>query len=117
MRVKALSFPAVASLFAVAAAVSPPACAAYPEDNKIIEFTNHSSPGGGAGLFVLTCADLLNKTGIVKQKIQVQHRQRGGDEGICPGVQRRAAEGREIHGGKQIRAVLAGCNAKVSIFN
>ena len=64
---------ACVSLFAVVT----PLLAAYPEEGKIIEFINHSSPGGGAGLFVLTCGDLLNKTGIVKQKIQVTHRQGG----------------------------------------
>ncbi len=67
----------VFSLFAFSLAAAPAVQAAYPEPNKVIEFLHHSSPGGGAGLFVLTCADLLNKTGIVKTKIQVQTRQGG----------------------------------------
>ncbi|MBA4421929.1 MAG: hypothetical protein C0390_02365 [Syntrophus sp. (in: bacteria)] len=65
------------SLFAFTVMTAPAVQAAYPEPDKVIEFLHHSSPGGGAGLFVLTCADLLNKTGIVKTKIQVQTRQGG----------------------------------------
>jgi putative tricarboxylic transport membrane protein len=63
---------AISSMIAV-----PAACAAYPDEGKGIELLNHSSPGGGAGLFVLSVGDLLNKTGIVKPKIQVQHRSGG----------------------------------------
>ena len=79
MRKKGLFFPTVVifSLFVVTLAAAPLAQAAYPEPDKVIEFLHHSSPGGGAGLFVLTCAELLNKTGIVKNKIQVQTRQGG----------------------------------------
>jgi putative tricarboxylic transport membrane protein len=79
MRKKSLLFSTIVifSLFVIAAAFAPSAQAAYPEPDKVIEFLHHSSPGGGAGLFVLTCADLLNKTGIVKNKIQVQTRQGG----------------------------------------
>ena len=72
-----ISTVVVFSLFVIAAVFAPSAQAAYPEEGKVIEFLHHSSPGGGAGLFVLTCADLLNKTGIVKNKIQVQTRQGG----------------------------------------
>lgn len=67
----------VFSLIAMTLAVAPQARAAYPEPNKVIEFLHHSSPGGGAGLFVLTTGDILNKTGIVKAKIQTQTRQGG----------------------------------------
>ena len=67
----------VLSLFAFTLAIVPPAQAAYPEPDKVIEFLHHSSPGGGAGLFVLTTGDILNKTGIVKAKIQTQTRQGG----------------------------------------
>ncbi len=67
----------VLSLFAFTLAIAPAAQAAYPEQDKVIEFLHHSSPGGGAGLFVLTSGDLLNKTGIVKAKIQTQTRQGG----------------------------------------
>jgi len=79
MKKKGLFFSTVVffSLFVIAAVFAPSAQAAYPEEGKVIEFLHHSSPGGGAGLFVLTCADLLNKTGIVKNKIQVQTRQGG----------------------------------------
>lgn len=79
MKKKGLYFSIVVaiSLFAFALAIVPETQAAYPEPDKVIEFLHHSSPGGGAGLFVLTCADLLNKTGIVKSKIQVQTRQGG----------------------------------------
>ena len=79
MRKKGLFFSTVVifSMFVTTLAVVPAAQAAYPEPDKVIEFLHHSSPGGGAGLFVLTCADLLNKTGIVKNKIQVQTRQGG----------------------------------------
>ncbi|MFB3817916.1 MAG: Bug family tripartite tricarboxylate transporter substrate binding protein [Candidatus Methylomirabilales bacterium] len=67
----------VFSLLAVCLATGPQAQAAYPEPDKVIEFLHHSSPGGAAGLFVLTSGDILNKTGIVKAKIQTQTRQGG----------------------------------------
>ena len=72
-----VSIVVVFSLIAMTLAVAPQAWAAYPEPNKVIEFLHHSSPGGGAGLFVLTTGDILNKTGIVKAKIQTQTRQGG----------------------------------------
>lgn len=66
------------SLLAVGLATVPQAgAAAYPEPDKVIEFLHHSSPGGAAGLFVLTSGDILNKAGIVKAKIQTQTRQGG----------------------------------------
>jgi putative tricarboxylic transport membrane protein len=65
----------IAFLSAVAAA--PLAEAAYPEEGKVVEWLHHSSPGGAAGLFMLSTADILNKAGIVKPKIQVQTRQGG----------------------------------------
>jgi putative tricarboxylic transport membrane protein len=80
MKMKAvfLSAVMVSSLFVSGAVVAPSArAAAYPEDNKIIEFVNHSSAGSGAALYMLTCGDILNRTGIVKAKIQVVHRQGG----------------------------------------
>lgn len=79
MKKKSLFFSAVVifSLFAFSPATVPQVEAAYPEPGKVIEFLHHSSPGGGAALFVMTCADILNKTGIVKPKIQVQTRQGG----------------------------------------
>lgn len=71
------SIVCVFSLFTFALAIAPAAQAAYPEPGKVIELMHHSSPGGGAGLFVLTCGELLNKTGIVKNKIQVTTHQGG----------------------------------------
>ncbi|HSC71223.1 MAG TPA: tripartite tricarboxylate transporter substrate-binding protein, partial [Candidatus Methylomirabilis sp.] len=65
------------SPLAVGLATVPQAEAAYPEPDKVIEFLHHSSPGGAAGLFVLTSGDILNKAGIVKAKIQTQTRQGG----------------------------------------
>jgi putative tricarboxylic transport membrane protein len=65
------------SLFAFTLAIAPAARAAYPEEGKVIEFLHHASPGGAAGLFMLASGDILNKTGIVKAKIQVQTRQGG----------------------------------------
>ena len=64
-------------LIAFTLAIAPAAQAAYPEPDKVIEFMHHSAPGGGPSLFVLTTADILNKTGIVKAKIQTQSRQGG----------------------------------------
>lgn len=79
MKKKGLYFSIVVafSLFAFALAIVPETQAAYPEPDKVIEFLHHSSPGGGAGLFVLTSGDVLNKAGIVKAKIQTQTRQGG----------------------------------------
>jgi putative tricarboxylic transport membrane protein len=65
------------ALLAIGLAAAPRAEAAYPEPNQVIEFLHHSSPGGAAGLFVLTSGDILNKTGLVKAKIQTQTRQGG----------------------------------------
>lgn len=79
MRTRAMTcmFGVLAVLLAVGLAEIPTASAAYPEADKVIEFLHHSSPGGAAGLFVLTTGDILNKTGIVKAKIQTQTRQGG----------------------------------------
>jgi putative tricarboxylic transport membrane protein len=71
------SIVVVLSLLAFTLAIAPAALAAYPEEGKVIEFLHHSSPGGAAGLFVLSSGDILNKTGIVKAKIQTQTRQGG----------------------------------------
>ncbi|MHB9096417.1 MAG: tripartite tricarboxylate transporter substrate binding protein [Syntrophales bacterium] len=71
------SIVCVFSLIAFTVAIASAAQAAYPEPDKVIEFLHHSSPGGAAGLFVLTTGDILNKTGIVKAKIQTQTRQGG----------------------------------------
>jgi putative tricarboxylic transport membrane protein len=78
-KVRFLFFPLIVvfSLFVLSPAFIPSARAEYPEQDKVIEWLHHSSPGGAAGLFMLTTADILNKTGIVKPKIQVQTRQGG----------------------------------------
>ena len=68
---------ALLSLVAVGLATVSRTEAAYPEPNQVIEFLHHSSPGGAAGLFVLSSGDILNKAGIVKAKIQTQTRQGG----------------------------------------
>lgn len=62
-------------LFLVVLALAAPVNAEYPE--KPIEFVLHSAPGGGMDLFTRTVAHILEKSGIVKQKIQVSNR-RGG---------------------------------------
>ncbi|MBA4421944.1 MAG: hypothetical protein C0390_02440 [Syntrophus sp. (in: bacteria)] len=49
--------------------------AAYPE--KTIEFVVHSPAGGGSDLFSRAVASILEKEGIVKQKIQVVNRDGG----------------------------------------
>jgi putative tricarboxylic transport membrane protein len=72
-----VSIIAVLSLLAIPWVIAPQAQAAYPEPDKIIEFFHHSSAGSGADLFVRTCADILNRQGIVKNKIQVQIRPGG----------------------------------------
>ena len=62
----------VASLVAVAAApCANAAAAAFPEDKKVIEFVVHMPTGSGAGLFMLTAGELMNRNGIIKAKIQV----------------------------------------------
>ena len=62
-------FLAIASLASLANAE-------YPE--KTIEFVIHSAPGGGMDTFTRTAAHILEKTGIVNQKIQVTNRRGGG---------------------------------------
>jgi len=79
MKKKGLFFPilVVFLLLILSPILTPSVRAEYPEPGKVIEWLHHSSPGGGAGLFVLTTGDTLNKTGIVKTKIQTQTRQGG----------------------------------------
>jgi putative tricarboxylic transport membrane protein len=72
-----LSVLAVFFLLSVGLATTAQAGAAYPDPKQVIEFLHHSSPGGAAGLFVLSTGDILNKTGLVKAKIQTQTRQGG----------------------------------------
>ncbi len=67
----------VLSLFTFTLCATPSVQAAYPEPNKVIEFLHHSSAGGGVALFLFSTENILNKTGIVKTKIQVQSRPGG----------------------------------------
>lgn len=67
----------VATIFFLAiSSLAPPANAEYPE--KPIEFVIHSAPGGGMDTFTRTAAHILEKTGIVNQKIRVTNRRGGG---------------------------------------
>ena len=70
------SICALFSVFCViAATIVPAAMAEYPD--KPLEFVVHSSPSGGSDLFTRTVAHILEKEGLVKQKINVVNR-RGG---------------------------------------
>ena len=62
--------------FLIVLALTPQAIAAYPE--KPIEFVIHSAPGGGMDRFTRTAAHILEKSGIVNQKIRVTNRRGGG---------------------------------------
>jgi putative tricarboxylic transport membrane protein len=64
-------------LFVFGLASAPQAQASYPEQDKIIDFYHHAAPGTAPDLFLRTIADILNRKGIVKPKIQVQTRQGG----------------------------------------
>jgi len=59
----------------IAAMVAVEAKAAYPD--KTIEFVVHSQAGGGSDIFSRAVASILEKEGIVKQKIQVVNRSGG----------------------------------------
>lgn len=74
-RKKSLCSFVLIMLFAGLALV-PGVRAGYPE--KPIEFVVHSSPGGGSDLFTRTVAHILEKEGLVKQKINVVNRRGGG---------------------------------------
>ncbi|MBW2148016.1 MAG: tripartite tricarboxylate transporter substrate binding protein [Deltaproteobacteria bacterium] len=76
MRKKALFYSVALICLVSAAALVPQAKAAYPE--KPIEMVVHSSPGGGSDLFTRTVAHILEKEGLVKQKIRVVNRRGGG---------------------------------------
>ena len=64
----------------VTMAFVPKARAAYPE--KPMEFATHGGVGGGSDLYARTVAQLLEKEGIVKQKIRVVNRT-GGSGTTC----------------------------------
>ena len=58
----------------------PQANAEYPD--KPIEFTTHGGTGGGSDIFARTTAQILEKEGIVKQKIRITNRT-GGSGTTC----------------------------------
>lgn len=70
----------VVTLCFVTMAFAPQAKAEYPD--KPIEFATHGGAGGGSDLFARTVAQLLEKEGIVKQKIRVTNRT-GGSGTTC----------------------------------
>lgn len=61
--------------FVVTAMITADARAEYPD--KPIEFVVHSSAGGGSDMFSRTIAHILEKEGLVKQKINVNNRTGG----------------------------------------
>ncbi|MDI7258884.1 MAG: tripartite tricarboxylate transporter substrate binding protein [Thermodesulfobacteriota bacterium] len=76
MKSKALFyFVTLIFMVIVAVALVPEARAAYPE--KPIEIVVHSAPGGGSDLFARVVALILEKEGIVKQKMNVVNRTGG----------------------------------------
>lgn len=75
MRRKIFVFSLVAVFSLLAAMVAAEARAAYPD--QPIEFVVHSSAGGGSDMFSRTIAHILEKEGIVKQKINVNNRSGG----------------------------------------
>ncbi len=76
MRKKALFYSSILVFIFVALLIAPVAKAEYPE--KPIEIVVHSAPGGGSDLFARQIAAILEKEGIVKQKIQVVNHTGGG---------------------------------------
>lgn len=75
MRRKIFVFSLVAVFSVLAAMLAAEARAAYPE--QPIEFVVHSSAGGGSDLFSRTIGHILEKEGMVKQKINVNNRTGG----------------------------------------
>ncbi len=73
---KACVYAAMLALLFLTLVPVPAAVAAYPE--KPIEIVVHSGPGGGSDLFARQVANILEREGIVKQKIQVVNRTGGG---------------------------------------
>lgn len=76
MKTKALFYSTAMLFLASMVAFLPVANGAYPE--KPVEIVVHSSPGGGSDLFARAVGLILEKEGIVKQKIQVVNRTGGG---------------------------------------
>lgn len=77
---KLCNYLAVLILCAVSVAFVPEAYAEYPD--KPIEFATHGGAGGGSDMYARTVAQILEKEGIVKQKIRVTNRT-GGSGTVC----------------------------------
>ena len=80
MRNRLLAYLVVAILCSFTGAFAPQANAAYPD--KPIEFVTHGGAGGGSDIFIRTMGAILEKEGIVKQKIRVVNRT-GGSGTAC----------------------------------
>ncbi len=80
MKSKLFTFLVAMILGCTAGIFLPEGHAAYPE--KPVEFATHSSPGGGSDMFIRAMAMLLEKEGIVKQKMRVVNRT-GGSGTAC----------------------------------
>ncbi|MDI6809558.1 MAG: tripartite tricarboxylate transporter substrate binding protein [Candidatus Eisenbacteria bacterium] len=76
MRRKIFIYSLAVVFCVIAVLMTVDAKAAYPE--KTIEFVVHAPAGGGSDLFSRTLASILEKEGLVKQKIQVVNREGGG---------------------------------------
>jgi putative tricarboxylic transport membrane protein len=78
MKTKALICSSIVIPVLCAVAAAPCASAAtFPDDKKVVEFVVHMPTGSGAGLFMLTAGELLNRNGIIKAKIQVMSKPGG----------------------------------------
>jgi putative tricarboxylic transport membrane protein len=75
MKKKMFVYPLAAVFYVIALLTGVDVFAAYPE--KPIEFVVHSPAGGGSDLFSRAVGSILEKEGIVKQKIQVVNRDGG----------------------------------------
>lgn len=75
MKKKMFVYPLAVVFCVIASLAAVDAMAAYPE--KPIEFVVHSAAGGGSDLFSRTVAHILEKEGMVKQKINVVNRTGG----------------------------------------
>lgn len=80
MKSKLFHYLAVLISCAATVAFVPEAYAEYPD--KPIEFATHGGAGGGSDMYARTVAQLLEKEGIVKQKIRVVNRT-GGSGTAC----------------------------------
>jgi len=80
MREKRLFYLVLVIFLFVTVAFVLKASADYPD--KPIEFVTHGGAGGGSDIFARTAAQLLEKEGIVKQKIRVANRT-GGSGTVC----------------------------------